>query len=80
MPYWQLPERLYDEPDEFREWALKAFAVARQGPKAKAKQSAKKPEPAPGKDATAGRKGAKPPRQKAPAKRPPRKSPAGKQN
>lgn len=28
MQYWRLPERLYDEPDEFRQWALNAFAVA----------------------------------------------------
>ena len=28
MSYRRLPERLYDEPDEFRDWALKAFAVA----------------------------------------------------
>jgi DNA transformation protein len=28
MGYWRLPERLYDEPDEFRDWALAAFAVA----------------------------------------------------
>ena len=26
--YWRLPERLYDEPDEFREWARAAVAVA----------------------------------------------------
>lgn len=28
MQYWRLPERLYDEPDEFRQWALDAFAIA----------------------------------------------------
>jgi DNA transformation protein len=28
MPYWRLPDRLYDEPDEFCAWALAAFAVA----------------------------------------------------
>jgi DNA transformation protein and related proteins len=28
MPYWRLPERLYDEPGEFRHWALNAFAAA----------------------------------------------------
>ena len=26
--YWRLPERLYDEPDEFRDWALAAIQVA----------------------------------------------------
>lgn len=28
MSYWRLPERLYDEPEEFREWALAAVGVA----------------------------------------------------
>jgi DNA transformation protein len=28
MPYWTVPERLFDEPDEFAEWARQAFAVA----------------------------------------------------
>ncbi len=28
MGYWHAPERLFDEPDEFREWALAAFEVA----------------------------------------------------
>ncbi len=28
MSYWRLPERLYDEPEEFREWALAAIGVA----------------------------------------------------
>jgi DNA transformation protein len=28
LPFWRLPERLYDEPDELAEWARKAFAVA----------------------------------------------------
>ncbi len=30
MSYWRLPERLYDEPEEFTEWARKAFSVALQ--------------------------------------------------
>ncbi|HVZ14440.1 MAG TPA: TfoX/Sxy family protein [Bauldia sp.] len=30
MPYWQLPERLFDEPDEFAEWARTAFEVTRR--------------------------------------------------
>lgn len=30
MSYWRLPERLLDEPDEFREWALAAVAAARR--------------------------------------------------
>jgi DNA transformation protein len=28
MSYWRLPERLFDEPEEFREWALAATRVA----------------------------------------------------
>lgn len=28
MGYWQVPERLYDDPDDFREWGLAAFEVA----------------------------------------------------
>jgi len=47
MPYWQLPERLYDEPDEFRTWALAAFDVAKRTvkkkPKAGKKPAGKKP-------------------------------------
>lgn len=42
MPYWRLPERLYDEPEEFREWAVAAFAVAAKAKKPKAKKSVKK--------------------------------------
>jgi DNA transformation protein and related proteins len=28
LPYWRLPERLYDDPDELAQWAARAFAVA----------------------------------------------------
>lgn len=28
MPYWQVPERLLDDPDEFSQWASKAFDAA----------------------------------------------------
>ncbi|MGH6671833.1 MAG: TfoX/Sxy family protein, partial [Xanthobacteraceae bacterium] len=28
LPYWRLPERLYDDPDELAVWARRAFAVA----------------------------------------------------
>ncbi|MEZ5839669.1 MAG: TfoX/Sxy family protein [Hyphomicrobiales bacterium] len=28
MSYWKAPERLFDEPDEFRQWAADAYAVA----------------------------------------------------
>jgi DNA transformation protein and related proteins len=41
LPYWRLPERLYDDPDELAVWATRAFAVAerkRLAPRAKAKR------------------------------------------
>jgi DNA transformation protein len=28
LPYWRLPERLYDDPEELAVWAARAFAVA----------------------------------------------------
>jgi DNA transformation protein len=28
LPYWRLPERLYDDPDELSAWARRAFAIA----------------------------------------------------
>jgi DNA transformation protein and related proteins len=28
LPYWRLPERLYDDPDELAIWAKRAFATA----------------------------------------------------
>ena len=28
MPYWRIPERLFDDTDEFAAWARTAFAVA----------------------------------------------------
>lgn len=36
--YYELPDRLYDDPDELADWAHNAFAVARQSPTAKKKQ------------------------------------------
>ncbi|MEJ0012598.1 MAG: TfoX/Sxy family protein [Bauldia sp.] len=44
MPYWQVPERLFDEPDEFAEWAREAFAIAKRhnAEKAKKKPAARK--------------------------------------
>jgi DNA transformation protein len=27
LPYWRLPERLYDEPDELAIWAARALAI-----------------------------------------------------
>ena len=28
LPYWRLPERLYDDPDELAAWARRAFVIA----------------------------------------------------
>ena len=45
LPYWRLPERLYDEPDELAVWARRAFAVAERKkliPKQKRKPSARR--------------------------------------
>ncbi len=30
LPFWRLPERLYDDPDELADWARKAFDVAQR--------------------------------------------------
>ena len=41
LPYWRLPERLYDDPDELAAWARRAFAAAERkkfAPRAKSKQ------------------------------------------
>ena len=27
LPYWRLPERLYDDPDELAVWAARSFAI-----------------------------------------------------
>ena len=45
MPYWRAPDRLYDEPDDFAEWARIAFdvAVRSQKPKGGKKRDAAKP-------------------------------------
>jgi DNA transformation protein len=43
LPYWRLPERLYDDPDELAVWAGRAFAIAerkRLAPRARAKRKA----------------------------------------
>ena len=43
MPYWRLPDGLYDDADDFRAWAEAAVAVARRTAKPKkAKRPAKK--------------------------------------
>jgi DNA transformation protein and related proteins len=41
LPYWRLPERLYDDPDELATWAGRALAVAERkkfAPRAKRKR------------------------------------------
>ncbi len=43
MPYWQAPERLYDEPDDFADWARAAFAVALRTQKKPKVAAARKP-------------------------------------
>jgi len=40
--YYELPDRLYDDPDELTEWARAAFAVARDKSAAKKKNKAVK--------------------------------------
>jgi DNA transformation protein len=45
LPYWRLPERLYDDPDELAAWARRAFAAAERkkfAPRAKSKQKSGK--------------------------------------
>ena len=41
LPYWRLPERLYDDPDELAEWARRSFAAAERkkfAPRKRAKE------------------------------------------
>lgn len=41
LPYWRLPERLYDDPEELAAWAQRAFAIAERkkfAPRAPAKR------------------------------------------
>jgi DNA transformation protein len=46
LPYWRLPERLYDDPDELAVWAKRAFAVAerkKSAPRGRPKRRRSKP-------------------------------------
>jgi DNA transformation protein len=49
LSYWKLPERLYDEPDDFANFARDAFGAAQRAAKPKSgaakKKKAPKPEP-----------------------------------
>jgi DNA transformation protein len=47
--YYRAPERLLDEPDEMRTWALRAVAVSRRDAAAKAKKAPRKTKPKPAK-------------------------------
>lgn len=64
MPYWPAPERLFDEPEEFAEWARTAFGVAvanraaKTGPRKKAKATGQPK----AKTKTAPKRRARPPR------------------
>jgi DNA transformation protein and related proteins len=44
LPYWRLPERLYDDPDELALWARRAFAAAERkklAPRGRAKRNSR---------------------------------------
>lgn len=41
MSYWEIPGRLYDEPDELIDWAKAAIEAARRTKKAKPKRKSK---------------------------------------
>jgi DNA transformation protein and related proteins len=44
LPYWQVPERLFDEPDEMLDWARGALGAARRaGERKKPKARGKRP-------------------------------------
>lgn len=46
LSYWKLPERLYDEPDDFAGFAREAFGAAQRAARMKPKtKKAPKPEP-----------------------------------
>ena len=44
LPYWRLPERLYDDPDELAVWAERAFAVAQRKKLVPRQRSERRPE------------------------------------
>jgi len=43
--YYELPDRLYDDPEELAQWARAAFAVALESPTAKKKRGNPKAKP-----------------------------------
>ncbi|MBY0533176.1 MAG: TfoX/Sxy family protein [Xanthobacteraceae bacterium] len=48
LSYWKLPERLYDEPDEFAGFARDAFGAAQRAASGKKPKTKKAPKPEPG--------------------------------
>jgi DNA transformation protein len=42
LPYWRLPDRLYDEPDELAVWAERALAIAQRQKFAPGKRAKRK--------------------------------------
>ena len=46
MPYWQVPEALFEDPETFREWAEDAFAAAKRAKQAKPAKKPAKAKPA----------------------------------
>jgi DNA transformation protein len=49
LPYWRLPERLYDDPADFDAWARAAFGVAERAKKPEAAKKAAPRKAAPAK-------------------------------
>jgi DNA transformation protein len=45
LPYWRLPDRLYDDPDELAVWAARALGIAQRQKFAPRKQAKRKPKP-----------------------------------
>ena len=48
LPYWQVPERLYDDPEELAAWAARSFAIAehkKTAPKKRKKSERRKSKP-----------------------------------
>ena len=39
MSYYEIPERLYDEPEEFAEWVRRAYEIAERSPSVRRKRS-----------------------------------------
>ena len=45
LPYWRLPERLYDDPDELAIWAKRSLAIQERKKFASRARSNRKPKP-----------------------------------